>query len=183
MRLGYAEQGERQSRRNLALGRAAAAALFSLGAAQAWAGPPIDPNSPNFEMALIPDTQLYTIQPSWYPSFTDQMNWIVNNSTAQNNIVYTLGLGDIVQDGVPLGPQSNSETFDQLLAGAPNGNVATSQSDTRAGGTPGALSAITIQTLIGVPASDNGPFTPQQYMTEWTRGDQAYGILDKAGVP
>jgi hypothetical protein len=141
------------------LGHAAAVAALALLSGTAWA---TDPNSPNFDIALIPDTQEYTVRPDWNVGFTDQMNWVVNNSTAKN-IAYTIGLGDIVQDGVPLGPSNNSAPYETIITQAPNGNLTASQ----------------MQLLTG----HAGPYTNDQYMTEWHTGDNAYKILDNAGVP
>ncbi|MES2375032.1 MAG: RICIN domain-containing protein [Bacteroidota bacterium] len=71
----------------------------------------------DFTIIVMPDTQNYMSGyfGGLYVMFTDQINWIINNVTAQN-IVYVIGLGDEVEHGDTAGT-----TYDEWTEAATNG--------------------------------------------------------------
>jgi len=54
--------------------------------------------TPEFTLAVIPDTQHYVMDPDRAGMFTTQTQWIVNNQ-ASKNIVFVTHLGDVVEHG------------------------------------------------------------------------------------
>jgi hypothetical protein len=87
------------------------AALAVLGAF----APTAQPQSSNFTIIALPDTQYYS---ELYPqTFTAQTQWIVNNASALN-VQMVLGLGDIVQDATTVTEWQNADSSIKLLDNA-----------------------------------------------------------------
>jgi hypothetical protein len=126
-------QSRRGFLRNAALAGAGAAALGTVGAAPAFAADPQpqtggtgnvgrsnpDPNSLQFTIAVMPDTQFL------YWGSQDSVNrapqeesfrYIINNSGTDsgNNIVFMAHLGDLTQDADPSSFQEVGKAFDLL---------------------------------------------------------------------